>query len=85
MRHCLKLIEAQKTACALDRVNGTKHTSQRVTIVGIFLQPDQFPVQPVQILVTLDQKIFDDFAIAVTLVHRRCSLYAAWAALCPCE
>ncbi len=59
-----ELVKTQESAGALDGVDGAKHAAQRVAIVGIFLQPDQFPIQPVQVLVTLDQKILDDVAVA---------------------
>src|ERR1700685_1113855 len=64
VRHLLQFIEAQKAAGTFDGVNGTKHACQRVPILRIFLQANQIPVQPVQVLVTLDQKILDDVAVA---------------------
>ena len=76
MRDLFQLVETQKAAGALDGVNGAKHASQRIAIVGIFLQADQFPVQPVQVLVTLDQKILDDIAV-ITLTHGCWALCAA--------
>ena len=64
MRHFFQLAETQKSARALDGVNSAKHASQSVTIFRIFLQPNEFAVQSVQVLVTLRQKILDDVAIA---------------------
>ena len=53
MRDLFQLVETEKPACALDSVNGAKYARQRVSILRIFLQADQFPIQPVQVLVTL--------------------------------
>jgi hypothetical protein len=60
-----QFVEAQKSAGALDGVNRAKHAAQRIAVLGILLQPDQFPVQPVQVLVTLHQELFYDFAVAL--------------------
>ncbi len=76
MRHRLQFVEAQETARTLDGVNGAKHAGQRVTILGIFLQADQLPVQPVKVLVALNQKILDDIAV-ITLTHGYWALCAA--------
>jgi len=49
-----QFVVTEKTAGPFDGVNRAKYTGQSSGIVRIFLQPDQFPVQPIQILVTLD-------------------------------
>jgi hypothetical protein len=64
MRHRFQFAETQKAARTLDGVNGTKHAGQRVTVLRIFFQPNQFPVQAVQVLVTLDEKVFYDVTFA---------------------
>src|SRR4029077_18944530 len=75
VRDLFQLVETQKSAGALDGVNGTKYASQRVPIGWFFLEADQVPVQPVQVLVTLDQKILDDVTVGVA--HRRRS-FRSW-------
>jgi hypothetical protein len=65
-----QLVETQKSAGALNRVDGPEYARERVFVLRIFLEANQVAVQPVEIFITLDQKIFDD----VTLVHRYRSL-----------
>src|SRR6266567_2436827 len=64
MGNLLEFAEAQKAAGTLDGVDGAKNSRQRILVLRIFLQPHQVPVQPVQVLVTLDQKFLNDIAFA---------------------
>jgi hypothetical protein len=53
-------------------VDGSENAGQDFAIVGVFLQRDQVPVQAVEILVTLDHKLFDNL---VGIVHSEYRLH----------
>jgi hypothetical protein len=55
-----ELGEPQKTAGALDGVDGAENTGQSFAVAGIPLQLHEFAVQRIQVLVALDQKFADD-------------------------
>ena len=62
VRQFFELVETQKAASALNGVDDAEDAGQRTFIGRIFLEFDQFAVQPVKVLVTFDQKVFNDVA-----------------------
>ncbi len=66
MRHGSQLVECQETRCAFDGVNRAENAGQDLAVVGTLLQRNQVPVQTVQVLVTFDQKLFDN---VVGIIH----------------
>ena len=64
VRHFFQVVEPQKTARTFNGVNGAEHACERILIFGILFQPNKISIQPVKILMTFDQKVFDDFILA---------------------
>jgi hypothetical protein len=60
VRHGLELGKAEKSAGALDGVNGAEDARQRVAVSRIFLQMDQLAIQQIEILAAFDQKLAND-------------------------
>ncbi len=74
MRHGPQLVERQKTRRAFNGVNRAENAGQDLAVVGILLQRNQFPVQTVEVLAALHQKLFDDVVRIIHseyLLHRR--------------
>jgi hypothetical protein len=58
--------KAQESAASLDSVDGAENAGQQLFGGRIGLQFHEFLVQPIQVLVAFDEKIFNDF------VHKFC-------------
>ncbi|HTO72794.1 MAG TPA: hypothetical protein VMJ30_03195, partial [Gemmatimonadales bacterium] len=74
MRDSFETGEGQKPGRALDGVNRAEDAGKNLTIRWVLLEFDEVTVEPVEVLVTLDQKFFDDvFGVAHSdlRVHRR--------------
>lgn len=63
MRHFFQFVETQETTRTLDGVDRSEYSGQCVLVLRVFLQADEFAVQPVKIFVTLDQKVLDNPAL----------------------
>lgn len=61
--HALQIGEREKSARAFNGVNGTEDASQELEVVRTLLQFDSLPLQPGQILGTLDQELFDNVLV----------------------
>ena len=72
MRHGSQLVERQKTRRAFNGVNRAENAGQNLAVVGILLQRNQIPVQTVEVLRALHQKLFDD---VVRIIHSEYPLH----------
>ena len=56
-------------SCPLDGMNRSENTRKRVSILRVFLQAHQFPVQPVQVFAALQQEFANDLVVHPFFLH----------------
>ena len=70
--------ETQKSAASLDGMDGPENAGQKFDRGRLALQSDEFLIQPVEVLVAFDKKIFNDFVHGfIHLARRSCCKHEA--------
>src|ERR1700688_1589852 len=67
MRHRSQFAETEKAKRAFDGVNSAENAGQDIAVFGILLERDQVAIEAVEILVTFNQKLFDNI---VGIIHK---------------
>ena len=64
--HTLELLEAEKAARPLHRMDGAEDRGDDLTVAGVLLEQQELLVEPVEVLVALDQELLHQ---AVKVAH----------------